>query len=227
MSRQISQGMALPSWMPRILPFACYIAFLAAGSSIAHFLPDPRWIYGMQISATVLVLAIFARQYGELLRPSAVSLSEWSIAVLLGALVFVLWVNLELPFLTVGESAGFDPSNAGGVINWSLAIVRIFGAAAVVPVMEELFWRSLILRWLERSDFLNVDPRACGIRAIVLSSIVFGFEHTLWFAGILAGLAYGWLYRRSGNLWVPIIAHATTNLMLGIWVLHTGNWRFW
>jgi len=47
------------------------------------------------------------------------------------------------------------------------------------------------------------------------------------FAGILAGLAYGWLYRASGNLWAPIAAHATTNLLLGVWVLSTGSWRFW
>jgi CAAX prenyl protease-like protein len=52
-------------------------------------------------------------------------------------------------------------------------------------------------------------------------------EHSLWAAGILAGLAYGWLYMKTNNLWVPILAHAVTNGMLGLWVLHTGQWTFW
>ena len=30
-----------------------------------------------------------------------------------------------------------------------MVAVRIFGAALVVPVMEELFWRSFLMRWIE------------------------------------------------------------------------------
>ena len=93
--------------------------------------------------------------------------------------------------------------------------------------MEELFWRSLVMRWIESPAFLRVAPASTGVRAVVLSSVVFGLEHNLWFAGILAGLAYAWIYRQSGNLWAPIIAHSATNLLLGIWIVWTGNWRFW
>lgn len=66
-----------------------------------------------------------------------------------------------------------------------------------------------------------------GVRAVLLSSVVFGLEHSQWLAGILAGIAYGWLYLRTGNLWVAIVAHAVTNAGLGIWVLATGAWYFW
>jgi CAAX prenyl protease-like protein len=66
-----------------------------------------------------------------------------------------------------------------------------------------------------------------GLRALLLSSLAFGFEHGLWFAGLIAGLAYGGLYRWSGGLRIPILAHAVTNLLLGIWVVNTGNWQFW
>ncbi|MDZ7778822.1 MAG: CPBP family glutamic-type intramembrane protease [Gemmatimonadota bacterium] len=38
---------------------------------------------------------------------------------------------------------------------------------------------------------------------------------------------YGWLYLRTANLWVPVIAHAVTNAILGGWVLVTGSWTFW
>ena len=97
------------------------------------------------------------------------------------------------------------------------------GATLVVPVMEEIFWRSFLLRWLQHPRFQSVDPTGVGLKALVISSVLFGTEHNLWFAGILAGLAYGWLYKRSGNLWVPVLAHAVTNASLGAYVLITGS----
>ena len=112
-------------------------------------------------------------------------------------------------------------------MNWPLACVRLAGAALVVPVMEELFWRSFVMRWIHQPDFLKVAPAESGLKALAISSVLFALEHHLWFAGLLAGLAYGWLYMRSGNLWVPTLSHAVTNGVLGIWVLHTGSWQFW
>ena len=41
-----------------------------------------------------------------------------------------------------------DP-RSGGRIDWPLVTLRIAGAALVVPVMEELFWRSFLLRWID------------------------------------------------------------------------------
>ena len=83
------------------------------------------------------------------------------------------------------------------------------------------------MRWLERPVFEGVDPRRVGLKAIMLSTFVFTLAHTLWLAAVIAGLAYAWLYVRSGKLWVPVIAHAVTNGALGIWVVATGNWQFW
>ncbi len=112
-------------------------------------------------------------------------------------------------------------------MNWGMVAVRMAGAALIVPVMEELFWRSFILRWLENASFLTVPPGTVGVRALAISSVLFATEHSLWLAGFLAGLAYGWIYRKSGSLWSPILAHAATNLALGIYVLSTGAWDFW
>lgn len=217
--------------LARVLPFALYIGFLAAGPLIVDALPgvDRRWLYAAQIGAVVLALGFFARHYAELRVVQPLSATQWLAGLATGVAVFVLWINLDLPWAMLGDGAapGFDPRHADGAIDWPLAAVRLFGAAAVVPVMEELFWRSFIMRWIDRADFLHLAPAAVGLRALVLSSIVFGVAHDLWLAGILAGLAYGWLYMRSGNLWSPILAHGVTNLLLGVWVLATGNWRFW
>ena len=108
-----------------------------------------------------------------------------------------------------------------------LRIVTLGGLSLVVPVMEELFWRSFLMRWVQSPVFEAVDPRRVGARAIVLSTFVFVLAHTLWLAAAVAGLAYALLYRQTGKLWVAVIAHAVTNLVLGLWVVRTANWAFW
>jgi CAAX prenyl protease-like protein len=220
--------------LARCLPFIVYISFLAAAPLIGRAFPsaDPRWLYAIQIGAASLALVFFWRHYVELRvepgRGQRLSPLQWAASVGAGAAVFVLWVSLDLPWARLGEAdAGFDARDAAGRIDWALAAVRLFGAAIVVPVMEELFWRSFIMRWIDRADFLAQAPAAVGLRALAVSSLVFGIEHNLWLAGIIAGLAYGWLYIRTGSLWAPILAHAVTNLMLGVWVLATGQWHFW
>jgi len=119
------------------------------------------------------------------------------------------------------------PRTAEGGLDWPLIVLRIAGAARLVPVMEELFWRSFLMRWLQAPVFEAVPPRGVGLRAVVLSTFVFVLAHTLWLAAAVAGLAYAWLYIRSGKLWVAVIAHGVTNAALGVWVVATGNWQFW
>lgn len=154
----------------------------------------------------------------------------WLWAPLVGAGVFVLWINLDWGWLNLASEGGFvyDPRDPqSGNIDWTLAAFRLAGFALLVPVMEELFWRSFLMRWIDRHDFLALSPALVNLKAVLVSSLVFGFEHILWFAGILAGLAYAWLYRASNSLWTPVVAHAVSNAMLGWWVLHSGQWQFW
>jgi hypothetical protein len=98
---------------------------------------------------------------------------------------------------------------------------------AVVPVMGETFWRSFLMRWVDAPDFESVEPSQLSIKSFVITGLLFGFEHNLWLAGIVAGVAYSLLYIRHSNLWSPILAHAVTNGLLGVWVVRTGNWAYW
>jgi uncharacterized protein len=217
--------------LARILPFALYMAFLAIEGAAVDFAPalpllDVRWLYPVKIAAVVAALWYYRAFYVELFTGP-----KWLwagvIAPLLGLVVFVLWINMDSGWMNLGGGAGFDPRDPAGAINWPLVVTRLTGAALVVPLMEELFWRSFLMRWIQEHHFLELAPVQVGLRAMLISSALFGVEHSLWFAGIVAGLAYAWLYRASGNLWPPVIAHATTNLVLGLWVLNTGNWQFW
>ena len=226
--------MALPisrAALARTLPFAAFMGLLALRGSLPPeglFGLDPRWVYGLTVLVVGALLAWFWRAYGELVAQTLPSWSEAALAVLVGVLVFGLWINLDAPWMRLGEaSAGFVPTDAQGALLWPLIAVRWVGASLLVPVMEELFWRSFLMRWVQSPQFESVLPQSVGVKAIVLSTFVFMLAHTLWLAAIIAGLAYAWLYVRTGKLWVPIIAHAVTNGVLGVWVVTTGKWAFW
>ena len=214
----------------RILPFALYIAFLAAGPSLREALPagwDDRWLYALQIGLVIIALTWHARAYEEL-RALAPGRRDALVALAVGIAVFVLWIRLDSSGPMQNEpGAGFDPRTPSGDIDWPLAGLRMIGAVAVVPIMEELFWRSFILRFIDSPDFLNLPPASASWRALAVSAVLFAVEHHQWLAGLVAGLAYGALYMRSRTLWSPILAHGATNLLLGIWVLITESWRFW
>jgi CAAX prenyl protease-like protein len=207
----------------RIVPFAAYIGFLVAESALDGAL-DRRWLYAAQVCVVAGLLAYLWPAYSELRAPGRARARDWLLAAALGAAVWALWINLDLPWARLGEGRGVASDLTGGAALAGVAL-RVLGVVVLVPVMEELFWRSFLMRWLERPDFLAVPPQAVRWRAVALSSIVFGLEHHLWLAGILAGIAFAWLYRRTADLRLVIAAHALTNALLEIWVVRTGNWQ--
>jgi len=215
------------AWV-RILPFGVFIFFLVLGDLLA-WLGAARatllWLYPLQSGAVLALLIALWREYDELHR-FTLTLSQILVAGGVGAIVTVLWVLLDDSWMIAGSGPGYDP-RVDGRIDPLLAAIRLLGATLVVPVMEELFWRSFLMRWIERADFRLVDPARIGFKAFVLPTLLFGVEHHLWLAGVVAGSAYGLLYLRHRNLWSPVLGHAVTNGLLGIWVLATGDWAFW
>jgi len=215
------------AWL-RILPFAAYLAFIVIGDVLERLgVPRDtlRWLYPVKIALVALLLALFWRQYRELSRFHLAPLHAL-VALATGVLVLVLWIHLDASWMVVGSPSGFDPRVAGR-IDWLLVAVRIAGAALVVPIMEELFWRSFLMRWVDAADIESVEPSQLSLKSFVITVVLFGVEHDLWLAGIVAGAAYSLLYMRHRNLWSPILAHAVTNGLLGVWVVRTGSWSYW
>ncbi len=149
---------------------------------------------------------------------------DW-LALAAGVFVFVIWVLPEGLYPQIGFSE-FNPYEFGAGAYFFIA-TRLIGAVLVVPVMEELFWRSFLLRYAITSDFKSIPLGQFSWFSFIAISLLFGFEHHRWLVGIVAGLVYtGLLYRRK-NLFDPIVSHAITNLLLGIYVVVTGKWSFW
>ena len=217
--------------LARITPFAIFMALLIARSQApadGAWGFEPQWLYGLSVVIAGAVIAVCWREYGELARQTLPAAREGLLAIAAGMVVFALWISLDAPWMTIGApSAPFKPLDADGAIDGRQVAMRFVGAALLVPLMEELFWRSFLMRWLEQPVFQGVAPQRVGVRAIVLSTFVFTLAHTLWLAAAIAGLVYALLYVKTGKLWMAVIAHAVTNAALGVWVVTTANWQFW
>jgi CAAX prenyl protease-like protein len=215
----------------RVLPFLAFMLLLALHGALptegASGI-DPRWIYGLTVLVVGGMLIGWHTEYGELARQNLPDARQSLWAAAVGMLVFVLWIHLDAPWMTLGEAAAsFHPVTADGELDWPLVVARWIGATLMVPVMEELFWRSFLMRWIQRPDFVAVAPGQVGLLAVVVATFLFVLVHPLWLAATLAGLAYAWLYIRTGKLWSCVIAHAVTNGALGLWVVYTRQWQFW
>jgi CAAX prenyl protease-like protein len=216
----------------RVIPFATFIFFIVLESLAGEWLRsqglDTRWLYCIRAITVGFLLLVLWRHYTELHDYSGITGWQIVVASVTGLFVFVLWINLDFSWATVGQPATFDPTvSQGQGLDWTLVFFRLLGLAIIVPIMEELFWRSYLLRRVDAHDFLAHAPRKASIYAIMICAALFASEHHQWLAGLFAGLAYTLVYIHSCNLWLPIISHTITNAALGCWILVTGQWRFW
>jgi len=162
---------------------------------------------------------------------------RWAIsweAMAVGVLVCVMWVGLDPYYgkveVMVKVGAPWDPFREFGdnsAMGWLFLVVRIAGSALVVPPIEEAFYRSFLYRYLVRKEFISMPISHVHWLSLVATSLIFGFSHYQWLAGILCGLAYQWLVIRKKRLGDAMMAHAITNFLLGLWVVWKGAWQFW
>jgi CAAX prenyl protease-like protein len=142
-----------------------------------------------------------------------------------GVVVLGVWLALDRDWATLGTLAP-SPFAAADTQRWQFA-ARLAGAVLAAPLAEELFFRGFVMRWLVRAPVTAVDPRSVPLKALVIQAALFATIHAMIVAGFIAGLAYGWLYRRTGSLWACVAAHATTNALLAAWVLSQDAWHLW
>ena len=128
------------------------------------------------------------------------------------------------PALPSGHvSLSYAPQEAG----WGLTIMKLIGSACVIAVVEEFFFRGFFYRWLRSAKFWTVRLASFDMQAFWIVVAVFGLEHDRWLAGMFAGVVYGWLTVRTGDIWAAALAHGLTNLLLAVYVIASGQYGFW
>lgn len=204
--------------MALLIPF---IALLATTILTSALSADFDWLYPVRVISVALALIVCWRRY----RFSRLrfNLEPW----LAGIAAFMIWIAL-VP-VDVSQNAVFESqlSTASQAMVLLWLMFRCLGAVITVPIAEELLFRGYLLSRLARQDIVLEGRIAFSWIAIIGSSVLFGLLHAQWVAGIAAGLIFGLVRYRSDSVKDAVIAHASTNLLLTIYVLSTGNWSQW
>jgi len=221
----------------RYLPFAVFMGFIGLDEFI-RFLASQGlftlgattlyYLYPLKALTVGLLLYLFKDRYVELRLKDLANFPATLVTFGVGLLVFVLWIRMDWVFGAAGVPQGYNPALfPGDALPIVMTAFRVAGAVLVVPLMEELFWRSFMIRYVIDKDFDTVKMGTFTWGSFLLTVVLFGFEHNYILAGIMAGIAYNLLLYRTKSLAHCILAHAVTNLALAIYVITTGKWQFW
>lgn len=179
------------------------------------------WLYPLRIGIVAAVLYYYRHVYSKLF-----STVNWH-APTIGIVVFIIWMLLEPNKQGNGVTLlqGLEKLPNGWIVLWLGS--RVVGSVVVVPLAEELAFRSYLIRRLISKNFENVPNGHFSWLSFIISSVLFGLLHDRWIAGIIAGMGYAIALYRRGNLGDAVIAHMTTNLLIAITVLTQGRWSLW
>jgi len=161
---------------------------------------------------------------------------HWVSSVTLGIVVCALWIAPDM--LIPGWRAHwlFENSITGRLttsippasLTPLMLVLRTARATLLVPVIEELFWRGWLPRWIQSSRFDRIPLGQYTPLAFWATAVLFAAEHgPFWEVGLVTGIIYNWWMRRTRSLGDLMLVHAVTNLSLSLFVIQTRNWQFW
>ena len=230
-------------------PLLVYSAFLGLKSVVKSddsnapwYLSQPeQWIYPLQTLATLACIAFWWRNYT--FRPLTARHAAWAVAV--GVIGIILWLLpswlvvhgyagecKSLGFMS-RDKDGFDPSLWADrpEFYWSVIILRFLRMTVAVAFAEELFWRGFLWRLISE-PYRDFNQGAFGQwRWQALAGTVVMFAAAHWGPDVMVAavwcLLVSWLYVRTRSVGACVIAHAVSNLILGIYIMVTKQWGLW
>jgi CAAX prenyl protease-like protein len=161
---------------------------------------------------------------------------HWPASIALGVAVCAIWVAPDALVPAWRENWLFqnaitghvEPSIAPRELTPLMLVLRTIRAALLVAVIEELFWRGWLPRWIQDTSFSRIPLGQYTRVAFWTTAVLFAAEHgPFWEVGLVTGIIYNWWMRRTRSLGDLMLAHGVTNLALSIYVIRTGSWMFW
>lgn len=225
-------GAANRKILAHALPMIVFILLIGLSGAVKRpaaatlWLTAPEfWIYPLQTLLCAALLVFYRREYQfhKLRRPLFV--------FVLALFVFFLWIAPQEFLHSPDRRDGFDPDKLATVpwLYWATLAGRFLRLVVVVPVVEEIFWRAFLLRYLIAEKFENVPFGTFSWFSFIVVTIAFTFSHAMadWPAALVTGALYNLVAYRTKSLASCILAHALTNLALGLWIVATRQWGFW
>jgi CAAX prenyl protease-like protein len=210
--------------IPWVLPFAIFISFLALQSIVTV----PPWV---RFAVPLIAIAAVSRQAlgWKLVNPMG--------SIALGVAVCVLWVGPDVLFPGYHQHWLFSNSVLGHPVSAAtpaqksdvlFILFRVLVSVITVPILEELFWRGWLMRWLIDRNFERVALGTYNTQAFWVVAVLFASEHgSFWDVGLATGVIYNWWMIRTKSMWDCILMHAVTNACLAWYVLRYDQWIYW
>lgn len=188
------------------------------------------WVYPLQTLLCGALMFRFRRDY-----PRGISPLAALVGMVIGGLVFALWISPQVLLRFAPRTDGFDPTRLltadgsltpGYLVTVTLRFARL---VLVVPWLEEIFWRGFLLRYLIKEDFTRMPFGTWSPLSFGITTVGFMLEHSRpdWPAALATGLLYNLVAIRTRSLSACVLAHALTNALLGGYVMSTRQWGFW
>jgi hypothetical protein len=220
---------SLPGWIGYVAPVFAFVALTQLETRFgAGAYP---FLYALKVVIVAGAALLFARDraYPELTK-------EWRylpLALVLGIVLCAAWIAIDRVtphFDFLGSRSGFNPWRQidNPIELYGFLAVRFAGFVIVSPVIEELFYRSFLLRFaIDPGGFKSVDigkfdPISCGFAVVVMAA-----GHPEWLAAAVFSLAMNILVYRTKSVFACIATHAATNLALGVYILYAHAWTYW
>jgi CAAX prenyl protease-like protein len=214
-----------------VAPMGAFIALLVLNGLVpslgkSFWLQHPEyWVFPMQTVVCAALMVRFWPAY-NLQRPR-----QLTFGIIVGVAVFALWISPQAIFGFPARTIGFNPDLFGTQpgLFFATVIFRFLRLVVVVPLVEEIFWRGFLLRYLINEKFDQVPFGTFSWPSFLVVTAAFGFSHSSadWPAALLTGALYNWVAYRTKSLSTCVITHALTNLLLGVWIMSTKQWGFW
>lgn len=215
-----------------VVPFLVFMAGLMLVSLVKDsqagslWLRSPEyWIYPLQTALCGGTLVFYWRQYDFVKRGGIV------LGLAAGVVVLGLWIAPQAVLGAGARVDGFDPSvfGEGSALYWMTVTARFARLVIIVPLVEEIFWRGFLMRYLIKEDFTSLPVGAFQWKSFSAVALCFMFVHGMadWPAALLCGIIYNFVAVRTGSLGACVLAHAVTNLGLGVYIMATRQWGFW
>ncbi len=210
---------------PYVAPMVLLLAFLPLRGQIGI------WEYPVQV---VILTGFLIWAYRPVLR---LEIRHWAGSIVLGLAVFAMWVGPDV--LIPGYRSHWLFSNSlvgqpGSTIapawrdNVLVLVCRTVKATILVAIIEELFWRGWLMRWLIKPDFLSVPLGTFQAQAFWIVAGLFAVEHgSYWEVGLVTGILYNWWMLRTKSIGDCILAHGVTNLVLSLYTIFFDQWQYW
>jgi len=212
---------------PYAAPFAVFVLLLVIGPHV----PIGVWEQPLRVVILAITIFVFSRRVIDF-RATAPAASAG-----VGVVVFLIWVAPDFLWPEYRGHWLFQNSITGELkgsfpeayrTDMVFLVFRTVRAVVLVPIIEELFWRGWLMRWLIDNDFTKLPLGSYAAGSFWITALLFASEHgPYWEVGLLAGIAYNLWIIRAKRLGDCILAHAVTNGALSAYVIAAGKWEYW